>query len=346
MTDNKKEKEIDLFELVNILWGNKKFIIKVSLVGVIIGVIIAFSIPKEYSTTIVFVTNSKQAPSGSMGALASLAGINIGGEQSSDIYSSDLYPTLIYSTPFIQGLLDINVKDQTQNIDTSLYCYLKDKQKKAWWNHFFCVLKFFKLGDDAASEESKINPYFISGERLNIIESFKSLCSINTDKKTGVTTLSINTQSPSISALLADTLTTYLQEYIIKERTKKAKTDLQNTEKLYEQAKIGYNEIQQKLATFVDANQNITSAKYRIRQDKLEHERSLAYSMYTQMAQQLQIDKLKIQNDTPVFTIIQPSIEALSPIKPNKKIIIITFSFFSLLGACLWSLKKEFSKLI
>lgn len=81
--ENKKEivseKEIDLLELGKKLWANRKFIIKVSALGLIIGIIVAFSIPKEYTTTVILAPESNSSNGGNMGALAAIAGINMGG---------------------------------------------------------------------------------------------------------------------------------------------------------------------------------------------------------------------------------------------------------------------------
>ena len=176
---------------------------------------------------------------------------------------------------------------------------------------------------------------------MEIIERLKDSYWINTEKKTGITTFEVVSQSPVISAFLVDTLTSYLQSYIIQERTKKSQTDLDNSRKLYKQYKDNYSESQQKLASFVDRNKNIISEAYRFNQKRLEDEASLAYAVYNQMAQQVQMNEIKVQNDTPVFTIIQPAIEPLYPSKPKKKIILVGVMFLGLIGACGWVLKKD-----
>ena len=55
-TDNKarvgEEKEIDLLELASTLWKQKKKLIKWSLCGALVGLVVAFSIPKEYTTSV------------------------------------------------------------------------------------------------------------------------------------------------------------------------------------------------------------------------------------------------------------------------------------------------------
>ena len=71
--------EIDLLELAQKVWDGKKLIFKACGVAVVLGLIVAFSIPKEYTTTVVLAPEAKaKGGAGNLGALASMAGINIG----------------------------------------------------------------------------------------------------------------------------------------------------------------------------------------------------------------------------------------------------------------------------
>lgn len=345
MEDNNKEEfKIDLIHLIQKLWIKKIFLAKVTLIGAVLGLIVAFSIPKEYTTTVIFTANSNQASFKGMGSLASLAGVNLNQLDKSDVFTSELYPNVIGSTPFVRGLLDIYVKDSSRSIDTTLYAYLKDEQKSAWWSYILraprAFMGLFKSKEEGLNNQ-EVNKYAISSEEQGVIGSLKGLYTIETDKKTGVTTFAVTCQSKAISAFLADTITSYLQSYIIQERTKKAKMDLDNTEKLYKQAQIEYDKAQQKFASFLDANKNIASARYAINQKKLENETNLAYSVYTQMAQQIQINKIKVQDDTPVFTIIEPAVEPLYPAAPKKKIILAAFVLLSFAIATGWVIRKD-----
>ena len=47
-----EEQEIDLVELVQKLWNEPKVLLKVTGISVFVGLIVAFSIPKEYITTV------------------------------------------------------------------------------------------------------------------------------------------------------------------------------------------------------------------------------------------------------------------------------------------------------
>lgn len=348
MNTDKEEVQIDLLALAKKLWDNRKFIIKCSVIGAVIGIIIALSIPKEYTTIVVLTTESSKSTGGGMGALASMARINLGGAGSEDVFSPELYPEVLKSTPFIQGLMKINVIDEEQDINTTFYNYLKEEQKVAWWSYILGAPKALTgiFSSENVNHSTTIvnNPRFISEEEMGLIAQVKASYGISTDKKSGVTTIDVTAQSPKISAFVADTLTSYLQTYIIEQRTKKAKTDLENSQKLYNQAKANYYSSQQNVASFADGNMNVISAKYRINQERLQNEASLAYSVYNQMAQQVQMNKIKVQDNTPVFTVIQPAIESLFPEKPKKKIIVIGLVFLSLATSCGWILAKDYIK--
>ena len=342
-----EEKEIDLIEIGKKLWDKRKFILKVSGVGLLIGIIIAFSIPKEYSTTVILAPESKEGGSlGNAGALAAMAGINLGGTSTSGDLSSDVYPNIMESTPFILGLSQIHVSDPKEKIDTNLFSYIKDEQKSAWWTYILGTPRlviglFTSKKEDSTTEKNK---FILTQDEDEVVEKLKKFLSISIDKKTGIITLASTMQSAIISATVADTLTSYLQSYIIKYRTEKARADLVFAEKLYNESKSDYNKAQQKYADYLDRNQNVILASYRVNQDKLQNEVTLAYNVYNQVAQQLQVAKVKVQDQTPVYTVIQPAIIPLIPTKPNKKLIVIGFILVFAVGSCGYILGKDFLK--
>lgn len=342
-------KEIDLLDLGKKLWVKRKFILKVSLVGALVGIIISFSIPKEYTTTVILAPEAKSTnAAGNAGALAAMAGINLGGNVADGDIAPDLYPNIIESTPFIIGLFNVRVKNMDNEVDTTLYSYIKDEQSSTWWSK---ILKLPGGVIGLLSTENKpmisdgVNNFSLTREQTDVFNNLKDRLSITVDKKTGIITLTSTMQDPYISASIADTLVSYLQSYIISYRTQKARQDLTFTESLYSEAKKDYSDAQQKYARYLDENQNIILASYRVNQEKLQNEMSLAYTVYNQVAQQLQLAKVKVQDITPVYTIIQPAIVPLVHAKPNKKLIVIGFFMLNIIGACGYILIREYLNL-
>ena len=88
-----------------------------------------------------------------------------------------------------------------------------------------------------------------------------------------------------------------LQNYITDYRTNKARHDLAFTEKLFNEAQENYYEAQQKYARFMDGNQNIIMQSFRTEQERLQNEMNLAYGVFTQVSQQLQLAKAKVRRN-------------------------------------------------
>jgi len=341
-----QEPEIDLVKLAKKLWRKRMFIFKVCSVGLFLGVIVAFSLPREYTTTVILAPEVNSAQRGGLGALAAMAGISL--QQSADQdFPTDLYPDVVKSTPFLVGLFDVQVKDTQREIETSLYSYLEEEQKKVWWSYIisapFKLLNLFFSKEEGIVQEANTNSRTIKiTEKQDIIlKNLQGRIEVYVSDKTGVITLSSRMQSPIISAFIADTITSYMQEYIIGYRTQKARRDLAFTEQLYNESQNNYYESQRILSTYIDENLGIVSARYRNTLERLQSETNLNYGVYTQMAQQLQMAKIKVQDTTPVYTIIQPAVVPLRAASPKKMQILIVFIFFAFIGSCGWTLAKD-----
>lgn len=333
-----------LLSFLNTLWKRKIVIIISSILGIIFGIIISLGIPEKYLSTVVLITTNINNKKDNLGSLASMAGISLGNISNDEIFTPEVYPEILNSTPFILNIKNISVEDTDNKINENLVSYINYNQKKPWWNNIF---NFFNNNQNN-NQNDYCSDYkrYLMPEDVNLINFFKKHTTIHTDKKTGISVLEVRTQSPIVSAILADTIISYLDTYLINQRTKKAKEELEKSKMLYEQSKFDYYYAQNKLASFVDSNINVVSAKYKIKQNKLQNEVNTAYAIYDQMSQQVQMNKLKIQDNTSVLTIIQPAYPSLVPESPRKAIIIFAFLLLSIFISSSYILRKNIWKLI
>ena len=123
-TDNVQE--IDLVELAKRLWSERKFLFKCCGVAIVVGLVVAFSIPKEYSTTVKLApeTSDPSKKMGNLGGLAAMAGINLGSSAGSDAISPDLYPDVVQSIPFLLELFPVQVENEKGDYSSTLYEYI------------------------------------------------------------------------------------------------------------------------------------------------------------------------------------------------------------------------------
>ena len=127
-----EEQEIDLTEIVRKLWQRRKLIYKVCGGAALFGLLIAFSIPKEYTTRVkVSLERTTGRSGGSLSSLAAMAGINLS-SSSSDALSDQIYPEVMNSTPFLIDLF--HVKVQNEDSVTTLFNYLLNDYRTPWWN--------------------------------------------------------------------------------------------------------------------------------------------------------------------------------------------------------------------
>ena len=344
---NPEEQEIDLIELAQKVWAGRKLIFKACGIAVIVALVVAFSIPKEYATSVTLAPEvGGRSSSSNLGALAAMAGVNLRTSGGEDALSPELYPDIVSSTPFLTSLFDVRVQDGEAEIDTTLYVYLKDYQRAPWWGvitsaPFRAIGWVSSLFKDEAEEQggaAELNPFHLTQEESNIANALSGRIAVDVDKKTGVTTLTVTMQDPLISASLTDTIMHSLQNYITDYRTNKARHDLAYMEKLYKEARQEYMEAQEKYASFADTNLDLNRLIYRAEQERLQNEMNLAFQVYTQVAQQLQMAKAKVQEITPVYTVVQPATVPLNAAKPSKMLILVAFVFLAGVGSVGWIL--------
>mgnify|MGYP001529164041 CR=1 FL=1 len=313
-----QEEEIDLLELALKVWGERKFILKACGYAVLIGLVIVFSIPREYTTEAMIAPElSDNKGTGGLSSLAAMAGLNLNATSGADAIYPDLYPNIVSSTPFITGLFNVRVKDLDEEVDTTLYCYLNEYQRMPWWS-LITSAPFKALGWVVSlltdeEDDGIFDPFHLTKEETDTAKELSERINVSVDKKTGVTTLSVTMQDARISACLTDTVVRRLQDYITEYRTTKARQDFQFQEKLFERKKKEYEKAQ-------------------------ENEMRLAYQVYTSVAQQLQMAEAKVQEITPVYTIIEPSTIPIKPSKPRKALMLIGIVFLTGLGCVSWIL--------
>ena len=165
--------------------------------------------------------------------------------------------------------------------------------------------------------------------------------SANVDKKTGVTTLTVTLQDPLVAATVADSVVCKLQDYVTDYRTRKAIDDCAYWEKLYRERQSEYYAAQQAYATYVDENKGLYTQKSKVEGERLQNDMNLAYQVYSQTAQQLQLTRGKIQEAKPVFAVVNPATVPVKASSPKKLMILVGFVFLAFCGTAGWILFGE-----
>ena len=350
MSENKNgNREIDIVGLILLLWSKRKRIIINCFIGGVLSIIVAYSIPKEYTSTVVLApeTSSGSGASGSLGALASMAGVNLGGlSGDEDALYPELYPQIISSTPFLCDLMSLMVETKDGDLSTTLYDYLTEHQKKTWWSKIIkAPIKMIKsmVGTeivDTIMPTNESGMYMTRKQYLTLV-SLNEKISVIVDRGNFVITLNVTMQDPKVAAYVASVVSDKLQEYIGTYRSAKARKDLAYTEMLYKEAQEKYYAAQQAYAKYVDQHQGVVKMQYQIEQNRLSNEQDLAFNVYNQIAQQLEMARAKVSESTPVCVVMQPAIMPIKASAPKKMVIGLLYVFLAFFGTVSWIVVKD-----
>jgi uncharacterized protein involved in exopolysaccharide biosynthesis len=344
-TKNSKsvDTEIDLTRLIKQIWEHKSQIIKLSALFLIVGLIAAISIPREYTCIIKMAPEgSKSSITGSMSGLAAMAGINIGSTNTEGV-NLTIYPDVVYSVPFITELINMKVTNKGLDNENSLYSYVDNKIKEPWWKVAaaspFKIIDLIRSGKENDLDK-EINPYHLTKKQAKVIIALQNRISISIDEETGIITTGVTLQNPELAAVVADSLVIKLERFVINYRTNKAKRDLDFAMKVFSEAKQSYYETQKNYARYIDENKNVVLESVKIEQERLKNEQSLAYSVYSSLAQQVEKARMKVQEQTPCVTVIEPARVPVEKSNTSRMAILLGFGF---LGAIFGLIKVIYS---
>lgn len=332
--------EIDWMEILRLLWDKRKILLKAMGIGLLVGVVVALSIPKKYTVSVTLSPElGTSSNSSSLSGLSSFFGLS-GYAVGEDALGVTLSADIVASTPFLLELFDISIPTE-EGSDTTLVAYL-DQQSVPWWSFVIdlpgkAIGAIKSLFDDEEASDT-LNPFRLTKEQFRLVDALRQSIIADVNSKTYMTTLSVTLQDPVVAAVVADSVVHKLQDYIIAYRSKKAQEDCDYLEMLYHDRQKEYYEAQQKYAVYVDANQNVILQKVNAHRERLQNDMNLAYQVYSQVATQLQMARARVQESKPVFAVVEPATVPLLPSGMSRKVIVFIFVFLAFCGTAAWLL--------
>ena len=344
---NDEEIEIDLMDLLRKVIGIRKKIYKAAGIGLIIGIIVAISIPKQYTVEVTLSPEMGNNKGGGLSGLAaSFLGSGVSMGDGTDALNASLSADIVSSTPFLLELSNMKVPVSGSE-EISLSSYL-DEESSPWWSYVIGfpgmviggVKSLFIEDEDESifSDKASQGTIELSKKESQKIESLKKKIVASVDKKTSMTSVTATFQDSKVAAVVADSVVKKLQEYIIDYRTSKSKEDCLYLEKLFKERQQEYYVAQKKYADYMDSHDNIILQSVRTEQERLQNDMSLAYQVYSQVASQLQVARAKVQEEKPVFAVVEPAVVPLYPSGTSRKVYVLVFVFLSVCIVIFWNL--------
>lgn len=355
-TPPKADDELSLKEILGYLnifkpyW--KKAVLYIVIPAIIfgfIGFLAAVTSPKEYDAKCTLITDQVASTgSGTLSGLAALAGVQVpGGAGGDGGLGADMYPMILSNRPFLVELSRVPVYFASENRMITFEKYFRRKIKKnvvAQIKDFFShPIDGFKnlTGKEKVDTSDPAPPKDIDTLRMQNADQFFSNEAYVSDltpenkkmigilgsrikfNQTGKTiTLSVKMPDPKLSAEATKTVLNLMIKYITKFKVSKQLENLRFLETNAAEAEIKYKQAQQRLAGFKDNNYNVIYESIQSKEQQLQNEFTLAFSLYNQFVTQLEQARIQLKKDTPLFTVVEPVYvpEAVSA-DPNKEII-------------------------
>lgn len=336
--------EIDILASIVKVFAEWKLLCKIVAVFGILGVVVALSKAKTYTTTVLLAPETSDVSSlGNLSSVGSMLGLNFGGNLTSDAIFPEIYPEVIVSTDFVVGLFDVPVTQLDSTRSKPYYRHLISDVKIPFWSYpmkwIGDLIESFKAEKENAKPlGGKIDPFRLTKKEMKIVEAIQGSIIADVDKKTSIVSISVTDTDPQVSALLADTIMTRLQDYIIAYRTKKARNDLEYFEKLYRQLSVEYMDAQKRYTQAEDSYRDVILSTVRAKVEDLGKEVELRYAVLSETAKQLQVAKGRVQEQTPAFTVIQHATVPLQASSTPRTFVVIAFAFLGGMIDVVWVL--------
>ena len=355
MTDNNptgmthEEDSIDIIAILKTIWDGRKLVIKSVATFFIVGCIVALSSAVIYTSETTFVPQTSDdqmssAPKG-LGSLAGLVGIDLNSAgSSSDSYLSPLlYSKIADSEEFSINLLNeqlINLEGETLTIKDYL-------SKDAGGFNLIGFIKKYTIGlfSSDSLEAASLNPAlsaynFISVEDFGMITSLQEKFSIELNDKEGYIKVIATDEDAFISTQLVSLVTKNLQSRIISLRTNKIKERLDYSKEQYDDKRSEFETLQNNVAQFKDSNKNISTAMFLSQLEKLQSEYSLQQNILMTLASEYNNNKIKLNKDTPIFSVIDEVYVPNERSAPKRSMIVIIWVFLGIVLAVGYILVK------
>lgn len=349
--------EIDLTEILRKLWVKRKFILKTTGIFLLIGLFVALFSPIKYTAHCTVVPQSgKDGSGGNLGGLAAMMGVNIGtGASGGETLSPNVYPQIVKSVPFTREIMQTPIKvEKSEGKEITLYDFYTNKEyqpfnligsvKKYTIGLPFLLINAIRGSDmqEEAHPSDSLSLPTLNKDEERVYQAIQGSMQLNLNPKEGYITIDYTFSEAEAAARITDKVRKTLEQYVMAFKSEKMEDNLAFVQQSFDEAQEDFQQKQDRLAIFQDANRGLTTASARATEQRLRSEYDIAFTVYNELAKQLEQAKLAVKESKPVLTVIEPVVVPVQKSAPRRSIIIAGFLFLGLVTAIGWIFAKPF----
>ena len=338
-------------------YANRKKWLRICLLFfVFLGFLASFTTNNEYQGNVVVLpelgSSSTPGISANIAGLSSLLGVTTSGLQGGGGFGPEMYQEIIESQPFLSELVTTKFAGITKTKDSiTLLSYFKEGEHRNVVSASFAFVKEIpdniqSLFTSSATKtnaneidfiKKEITPALLranevppivqmDGAKMNVMNIVKNRVKI--EMKGREITISVKMPEPILSAEVCKLVLEKLIEYVSTYKTAKQRDNLAFLQQTKAEAEIKYKQAQQNVAGFKDNSMGVIFQSVQTREQVLQNEMNLAFSVYNQFAMQVEQAKIELKKESPIFSTLNP-IEIPSS-KSEPIVWKIVFKYFSI----------------
>lgn len=339
-----------LVEYLSEIRIKKKLIVTSFISFMVLGLVLSLSLRNEYRVSSTFIPQLQNAENSSsgVGALASLAGIQIGGNSNSEI-PADLYPKIVNSKRF--ALSAIERKIYVSEIDDSVTfkTYYHEFYEPDFYeilnqslSRFLSSIKGIFLSKEISIQEnSRFKPFQLDDPTNEVITFFTGKININVSAKDKVIDLSFDFYQPQIALQMHLITDEILKESLVEYKTRSARDQLRYTERVKDEKLEELKISQEELSQYRDSNLSLSTSMSQSRLKILESNFAVKQNVYSEILNKYEEARLLVNSKKPIFTILESPYLPNDRYSPARSIIILVFGISGLILSVLFILLRK-----
>ncbi len=331
-----REDEVSLLDILLVLARHKTLIVRTVLVFTLLGVTYALLAPEEFTSEARVVREAQtdgggDLPGGiSSGALSGL-GINLGGAAGG--LTPVAYPEVLQSRAvrlsvvrdtfrFPDAERPMTFVDYV-NRPPGVTSYVLDYTLWLPWTLKGMVGQAISETPAPAGTTEVGEPMIPSGAENRALGTVGGMISASVDGETGLMTISTTTGGPQLAASLAESFLDHFTTRVREIRTEKVRDQLKFVKGRFEEARQELEAAEERLAQFLERNQNPTTATLQFRRDRLQRQVSFKEQLYSSLQSQITQTRLDLQRRQPVVTVVEKPVPPMQKSAPNRNLLIV-----------------------
>lgn len=255
-----------------------------------------------------------------LATVAGFAGMEFGETGSVDAVRPDLYPKVLQSTPFMLFLMKQTVptQDGGQKSVADLLSASSSWFGKRWYSQFGKT--------DLRRTLTSLQTLRLTQEQQDLLDDIQQRVGAQMDTRSGVITVSARMPDPVAVAAVTDSTLAYLTRYVISYRTEKARHDLEFYNNRLLEAKRRFERAQYSMFQYNDQHKYMVVQAATMEKQRIDAELNIAQVVYTELAKQFEQAKIKVQEQTPVFKVLEPARVPLKRSSPRRMLMVVSYT--------------------